>query len=369
MRALARLTPRGRPLPFPILCGTSSGAINAATLAIHADDFRRGVARLIRWWRRVRTDHVYRADLATLSRHGMRWLADVLGGQPGPDEAAAMLDNEPLRRLLGSAIDFGRVDARLADGTLHALAINATSYATGFAVTFFAANDAVAPWRRTRREGRRARLGVDHLLASTAIPFVFPAVQLDDEWHMDGSVRQLTPLSPALHLGARRVLVLAVGQFAGQHSSPAAQRSYPSFAQTAGHALSTIFLDNLAADVERLHQVNRLLSATTAEEIARRGLRYGHVDAFALSPSRDLGETALGYAARLPAGVRYLLHGFGSTRGTGANLTSDLLFEPGFVRALLALGYADAMARRDELEAFLAGSGPAWVPVPPPELA
>ena len=317
----------------------------------------------------MHTEDVYRADLATLSRHGMRWLADVLGGQPGPEEAAAMLDNAPLRRLLAGAIDFARVDDRLRDGTLHALAINATSYATGFAVTFFAAGEAVAPWRRTRREGRRSVLSADHLLASTAIPFVFPAVRLDGEWHMDGSVRQLTPLSPALHLGARRVLVLAVGQFAGQRPSSTPQNGYPSFAQTAGHALSTIFLDNLAADLERLHQVNRLVSVASPDEIARRGLRYGHVDAFALSPSMDLGETALGYAARLPAGVRYLLHGLGSTRGTGANLTSYLLFEPKFVRALLALGYADAMARRDEIGAFLAGSGPAWVPVPPPELA
>jgi NTE family protein len=322
----------------------------------------------------VRAEDVYRADLTTLSRHGMRWLADVLGGRPGPDEAAAMLDNAPLKRLLARAIDFSRVDASLRGGALHALAINATSYATGIATTFFAADDTQLPWRRMRREGRRARLDGDHLLASTAIPFVFPAVKLPghpddpDDWYMDGSVRQLTPLSPALHLGARRVLVLAVGQFAGQSAAPSGPRAYPSFAQTAGHALSTIFLDNLAVDLERLHQVNRLVSAASAEEIARRGLRYRHVDAFVLSPSQDLGATALLFAAQLPAGVRYLLRSLGSTRGTGANLTSYLLFERGFVRALLALGYADAMARRDEIDAFLAGSGPAWVPVPPANL-
>ncbi|MEO8485620.1 MAG: patatin-like phospholipase family protein [Betaproteobacteria bacterium] len=369
LRALAKLTPRGRPLPFPILCGTSAGAINAATLAIHADDFRRGVARLIRWWRRVRTADVYRADLATLSRHSMHWLADVLIGRAGPAEAASMLDSAPLGRLLRDAIDFSRVDARIRDGSLHALAINATSYSTGFAITFFAGATTAQPWRRMRREGRRAELGVDHLLASTAIPFVFPAVAIDDDWYMDGSVRQSTPLSPALHLGARRVLVLAVGQFAGQRNAPTHHPGYPSFAQTAGHALSTIFLDNLGADLERLHQINRLASVTTPDEIARRGLKVGHVDAFVLAPSRDVGEIALAFAAQLPGGVRYLLRGFGSTRGTGANLTSYLLFEPGFVRALLALGYADAMARREELEAFLAVVGASYVPVLPPDLA
>jgi NTE family protein len=369
LRALAKLMPRGRALPFPILCGTSAGAINAATLAVHADDFRRGVARLTQWWRRVRPHDVYRADLSTLSRHGMRWLADVVTGRPGPDEAASMLDNAPLGHLLHGAIDFASLDARIREGTLHALAINATSYSTGYATTFFAASDSAAPWRRTRREGRRAKLSVDHLLASTAIPFVFPAVRLDDDWYMDGSVRQQTPLSPALHLGARRVLVLAVGQFAGQRAPSASPPGYPSFAQTAGHALSTIFLDNLGADLERLHQLNRLASVCTPDAIARRGLTLGHVDAFVLAPSHDLGEIARLYADRLPAGVRYLLRGFGSTRGTGANLTSYLLFEPGFIRALLKLGYDDAMARREELEAFLAGTGAAYVPVLPPELA
>ena len=365
LRALARLVPRGSALPFPILCGTSAGAINAATLAIHADDFRRGVARLIRWWRRVRVAHVYRADLSTLSRHGMRWLADVLIGRAGPDEAASMLDNAPLRDLLRDAIDFARVDDRLRDGTLTALAINATSYSTGFAISFFAGGPAAEPWRRLRREGRPARLTVDHLLASTAIPFVFPAVQLDDDWYMDGSVRQLTPLSPALHLGARRVLVLAVGQFAGQRGAPPPNPGYPSFAQTAGHELSTILLDNLGADLERLHQLNRLASAVAPDELARRGLKVGHIDALALAPTKDLGETAMGYADQLPAGVRYMLRGFGSTRGSGANLTSYLLFQPGFIRALLALGFADAMARRDELDAFLTAGASGFVPVVP----
>ncbi|HEY8244660.1 MAG TPA: patatin-like phospholipase family protein [Casimicrobiaceae bacterium] len=369
LRALADMFRRGSPLPFPTVCGTSAGAINAATLAVHADDFRRGVARLMRWWLRVQVRDVYRADLATLSRHGMRWLADLLGGRPGPDDAAAMLDNSPLGNLLHDAVDFSRLDDRVRDGTLHALSINATSYSTGFAITFFAGQPGIAPWRRMRREGRRATLGHEHLLASTAIPFVFPAVRLEDDWYMDGSVRMLTPLAPALHFGARRIVVIAVGQFAGQRAAPDAHPRYPSFAQTAGHALSTIFLDNLGADLERLHQINRIASACPADQVAQRGLKLGHVDAFVLAPSKDLGEIALHFAPQLPVGVRTLLRGFGSTRGTGANLTSYLLFQPGFIRALIALGYADAMARRDELEAFLAGGAPSFVPLLPPELA
>lgn len=358
LRALAELSPRGSPLPFPVLCGTSAGAINAVTLAIHADDFRLGVARLTRWWRRVRYEDVYRADFRSISRHGMRWLAGVLTGRPAPAEAASMLDNEPLARFLGDAIDFGRLDAQIASGALHAIAVNATSYSSGFAITFFQGADALRPWRRTRREGRRDRLGLGHLLASTAIPFVFPAAPLGGDWYMDGSVRQLTPLSPALHLGARRLLVLSVGQFAGQQVKPAGLPSYPSFAQTAGHALSSIFLDNLAADLERLDHINRVAGAVRDDVLASHGIDLGHVDAFVLSPSRDLGESAMDHAGRLPGGVRALLRGLGSTQGTGANLTSYLLFDPVFVRMMLDLGYADAMARREELRAFLGGSWP-----------
>lgn len=369
LRALAELAPRGSPLPFPVLCGTSAGAINAVTLAVHADDFRCGVARLTRWWRRIRADDVYRTDLASLSRHGMRWLAGVLTGRPGPDEAASMLDNAPLARLLRDAIDFGRLDGRVGSGALRAIAINATSYSSGFAVTFYQGAETLAPWRRTRREGRRSRLGVEHLLASTAIPFVFPAAQVGGDWYMDGSVRQLTPLSPALHLGARRLLVLAVGGFAGQRVSSSDPARYPSFAQTAGHALSTIFLDNLGADLERLTQLNRIVGAVPRDALASRGISLGHVDAFVLSPSRDLGAAAMAHAHRLPGGVSTLLRGLGSTEGSGANLTSYLLFDPAFVQAMLDLGYADAMARRNELEAFLHGPGPNYLPWHPPESA
>ncbi|HEY5861633.1 MAG TPA: patatin-like phospholipase family protein, partial [Casimicrobiaceae bacterium] len=185
------------------------------------------------------------------------------------------------------------------------------------------------------------------------------------DYYMDGSVRQITPLSPALHLGARRILVIAVGQFSGQRPAPGAPvaPAYPSFAQVAGHALSSIFLDNLGADLERLAQMNRMIGLLSPRRLARNGLALAHVDAMVLAPSRDIGPIALEHAARLPAGVRTLLRGFGSTRGTGANLVSYLLFDRDFCRALLAQGYADAMARREELAAFLDARHAKFLPV------
>ena len=363
LRAVASIVGKRRPHPFPVICGTSAGAINAAGLATHADEFRRGVARLLRWWRRIDVADVYKADFATLSRHGIRFLAAMTGVGRPPPYAASMLDNAPLARLLAKVVDLDRVAWNVTDGALAAIAVNATSYNTGQAVTFFEGGASQRGWSRMRRRGEPATLTVEHLMASTAIPFIFPAVRVGNDYYMDGSVRQITPLSPALHLGARRILVIAVGQFSGQRPSQGTVPTYPSFAQIAGHALSSIFLDNLGADLERLAQMNRVVGLLSPLRLSRNGLALAHVDAMVLAPSRDIGPLALEYAERLPAGVRTLLRGFGSTRGTGANLVTYLLFDRGFCRALLALGYAHAMARRDELAAFLDEAQARFLPV------
>ncbi|HEY1328070.1 MAG TPA: patatin-like phospholipase family protein [Casimicrobiaceae bacterium] len=363
LRGLAHVLGRNAAPPFPVICGTSAGAINAATLAVHADDFRRAVARLVRWWRAVTVDDVYRTDLWSLAFHGVRFLGSLAGLGRVPEQVAAMLDNAPLGRTIGREIDLSRIDRMIKQGALRALAVNATSYATGQAVTFFQGALTVAPWHRMRRRGERCTIGVEHLMASTAIPFVFPAARLRDDYYMDGSVRQITPLSPALHLGARRLVVIAVGQFSGQRTVPAGPPRYPSFAQLAGHALSSIFLDNLGADLERLLQMNRVIDLAERNGAAHARLPAAHVDAFVISPSQDLGDLARAYVDRLPAGVRSMLRGFGSTQGTGANLPSYLLFDRGFCRRLMALGYADTLARREEIAAFLSGAHVRYVPL------
>jgi NTE family protein len=357
LRGVAQVLGKRPGNPFPILCGTSAGAINAATLAIHADDFRRGVAQLTRWWRHIEVSNIYRADLATLSSHGVRWLAALLGVGTVPKNAASMLESDPLAAFLAQALDLSRVQSAIDGGHLHALAINATSYATGHAVTFFQGAESATPWRRMRRRGERAKIGIDHLMASTAIPFVFPAVSLGEEYYMDGSVRQISPLSAALHLGARNLLIVAVGQFAGQSRlTNHVASNYPSFAQAAGHALSSIFLDNLGADVERLLQMNEVVDLVSPQALEEHGVALKRINALVLAPSRDLGALAATYAERLPRGVRTLLRGFGSQQGTGSGLVSYLLFDREYCDALMELGLADALARRDEIEAFLEGS-------------
>jgi NTE family protein len=313
-------------------------------------------------WRAITVTDVYRAALGTLMRHGVQLLTSLGGGGLGPERAMSLLDNAPLRRLLLAGIDAAKISSHIDAGNLHAVAINATSYGSGHAVTFYAADPQLTPWHRVRRRGERCRLDIDHVMASAAIPLVFPAVRLGDDYYMDGSVRQIAPLAPALHLGAMRVVVIAIGRFTGQAVTPAAPR-YPSLGQIAGHALSSVFLDNLGADLERLYAVNRHAAAggPNGHNDAR------HVDVLVLAPSTDLGALALRYAHRLPRGVRYLLRGLGSTQGTGANLLSYLLFDGDYCRALMRLGFADAMARRDEIVAFLADRAVNFVPLFPPE--
>jgi NTE family protein len=335
-------------------------------LALHADDFRRGVARLIRWWRRIAVSDIYRADFGATAIHSAQFLTSVLTGSRPPPGVASLLDNTPLSALVAREFDFARLASHIERRRLHALAINATSYSSGHAVTFFDGAPELPAWRRMRRRGERARLTAAHLLASTAIPFLFPAGRINGEYFMDGSVRQLAPLSAPLNLGARRVVVLAVGQFNGQRvTRDEAPPTYPSFAQAAGHALSTIFLDNLAMDVERMVQVNRLLALIPSAQASRSDLGLGHVDLLVLAPSRDIGAMALEHAHRLPSAMRTLLRALGSTQGTGANLTSYLLFDRGFCRALIALGYADTIRRRDEVAAFLAGASDKEPMLPP----
>jgi len=301
-------------------------------------------------------DDIYQTDFGSISRHSAQFLASVLTGSRPPPGVASLLDNSPLAHLITREFDFGHLASHIERRRLRALSINATSYSSGHAVTFFEGAAEIGQWQRTRRRGERTRLSHAHLLASTAIPFLFPAGRINGEYFMDGSVRQLAPLSAPLNLGARRVVVLAVGQFNGQGSPDETPPAYPSFAQAAGHALSTVFLDNLAMDVERMVQVNRLMDLLPATSATAAKVPFGHVDALVLAPSRDLGTLALEHAHRLPSAVRTLLRALGSTHGTGANLTSYLLFDRGFCRALLHLGYEDTIKRRDEVAAFLAGA-------------
>ena len=353
LRAIAALLPQGAPSPFAVLAGTSAGAINAAALAADATNFRRGVRRLVNVWKNVHAGHVYRADVRGIASCGARWLAALLLGGLGSRNPVSLLDNAPLERLLANQLDFGGIRKSIDAGALTAVAVTCSGYTSGESISFFEGSAAVEGWRRSRRVGVRTELGVAHLMASAALPFVFPPVRIHREFFGDGSMRQIAPISPALHLGAERLLVVTVAA-TGQAASPrVVSERCPSLAQIAGHALNSIFLDALEADLERLERINRTIALLNAAAGGVAHLVLKHVDCLVIAPSEPLEQIALRHVRALPRPVRFFLRGIGAMRRSGSNLASYVLFERPFCRALMRLGYRDAMARRDEILAFL----------------
>jgi NTE family protein len=350
LKAVDELLGHPRKNPFPIVCGTSAGAINAAALAIRADHFAEAVASLVEVWEGFRVQQVYRADWPGIIRTGARWVgALMLFARNNP---VSLLDNAPLREMLARTMAFERIQANIDSGAVHAVAVTASGYTSGQSVTFYQGGSGVEQWERTQRVGASTPLSVDLLLASSALPFIFPAVKFHREFFGDGSMRQMAPISPALHLGADRVLVIGTGR---QPQEPPRVRAslYPSLAQIAGHALNSIFLDALSVDIERLQRINNTLRCVAPEKAHELGLRLRPVDVLVMHPSQPIERIAARHVQEFPGAVRFLLRAVGAMNRNGSNLASYLLFESPFCRALIELGYADTMARREEMLAFL----------------
>ena len=353
LKAIAKILPRTAPSPFAVVCGTSAGAINAVALAMNADNLRTGVKYLLGFWKGFHVENIYRSDPIGVFTNAGLWLAGWLLSSMGINRLnhVSLLDNSPLKRLLHETLPLNKIQESLDAGFLHALGITASGYTSEQSVTFFQSRKDVQSWQRAHRLGLPTRIEIDHLLASSAIPFLFPAVRINREFFGDGSMRQIAPISSALHLGAKRVLIIGMGQSGQEPAKRIRVNNYPSLAQIAGHALNSIFLDSMEVDLERLRRINHTVSLVHEER--RSHTTLGHVDVLVIEPSQPIDKIARRYASNLPWSIRFMLRGLGAMRSSGANLVSYLLFEKGFCRALIELGYQDAMNRREEILAFL----------------
>ena len=345
--------------PFRVYCGTSAGAINATVLASAADEFFDAVARLALVWGSLEPAQVYRVDTGGALGNAAQWLGGAGLGWLIRRQPRAFFDTRPLNDLLIRMIDFDRLARNLQDGRFDALAVSASSYTSGRHVTFFQSRSAREQITRSQRLACPAVLSADHLMASSAIPFLFPAIPLTmegrHEFFGDGSMRQTAPVSPAIHLGARKILVIGSAELdrhAANRDATGSQYTYPSLAQIGAHALASIFLDALASDLERLERINRTLGMLAPDALARSTLQP--LQALVISPSRALDHVAQPHVKRLPPSVRSLLRIVGAPQGRGAGFSSYQLFARRYPRRRRAMGRRGALAKRAEIEAFFA---------------
>jgi NTE family protein len=341
LKGISELVWRGSRCPFGVITGTSAGAVSAIALASDPAHFRHAVYSIERVWREFRVHHVIKADTLTVVRSGLHWMLALLTGGWLVHSPRSLFDNSPLWELLKRNLDFDGIPRGLYKKHLHAIGICATSYTDADSVTFYSCASPIEPWIRASRKGARVHLTLDHLMASLSMPFLFRPIFLNQQYYGDGAMRQTSPLSPALHLGANRLLVVGVGDPSVAGIGMRNPGAEPTFGQMFGFMLDSLFMDQLHSDLERINRTNE-------DPKAR------HIDCLVLTPSQDLSEIARRHRHELPRSLRALLRTMGANNAAGRQLLSYLLFERGYTRELMALGQSDVRSRGEEIRSFLA---------------
>jgi NTE family protein len=354
LKAIAQMLPKRAKNPFAIISGTSAGAINAAVLASRARNFEQAVERMEHVWSNFSSEQVFRTGYGTMLRTSLHWLTTLVTGGRLVRNPDAFFDATPLRNLLERNIDFSRIKSAIDLGYLESLAVTASAYTSARSVTFFQSSRSTQRWSRVRRIGRPEVIGLDHLLASAAVPFLVAPVKIGGEYYGDGAMRHRAPLSSAIRLGADRVLVLGVrDERPDPEPADFEQPDRPSLAHLAGYMLDTLFMDGVYSDIERVTRINTILEHLGVSEIhTKQGLLHT-VQTFLVVPDEDIREIAAQYAHEMPRSMRLLLKALGSMNAMGMQLVSYVLFESGFTRELIRMGYRDARLMEEDLRAFM----------------
>ncbi len=347
IKAIMEFMPEG--FHFPIVNGTSAGAINAVVMASHAKNQRHGIARLHHFWSTIHCPDVYRTDARQIFKTMAKVIGSVLLGRFGVKPPNSLLDNAPLAELLRRELRLPQIQEAIDEGVLDGLSITASSYDTAIAKCFFQANEAAIPWHRTRRVGLREDITVEHIMASTALPFLFPAQLIGNEYYGDGGLRMTAPLSPAVHLGADRILVIGTRD-ESPINVPDEPGEYPSMGELGGYMLDTIFMDTMMADLSRLKRINRTLDMIPEKN--RKQVHLRPIQTLIIKPSVDVRDITAAHADCIPSPVKTLLKMIGGW-GKDWRMPSYLLFEPSYTKALIDLGHQDAMNQASEIKAFL----------------
>ncbi|HQQ73963.1 MAG TPA: patatin-like phospholipase family protein, partial [Pseudomonadales bacterium] len=350
LKAIAEMLDSDCANPFPIICGTSAGAINAATIASHADCFSRGVAGLEQLWGTLRSEQVHRVGYTELMGSTLKLLLSFFRSGITFGRPLSLFDNMPLYHLLMENIQLQRLPKLIESGRLHALCITALGYQTGQSISFFQGDASVEPWRRARRIGVRTELTHKHLMASSALPALFPAVKINREYFGDGAMRQTAPMSAALHLGAKKLLVVGVsGNRKNGHADPRQLvTNSPSLAQIFAQLLNSAFIDAMEEDIDMMQRFNKFINEM--DENKREQMRVRPVEVLVIEPSVRFDELASRHIQSLPKAMRIFLKTIGATQpGRGASIASYLLFEASYCQDLMQHGYADCMAQADKV--------------------
>lgn len=346
---------KNKPIPFPILTGASAGAVNVTFMASTEGSFYDVTSRLVDLWSHMEFNHVFRTDIASMSKIGASWIRNLsFGGLFGTGTGNALLDTSPLLDLIVSKVNFSNIRKQIDKGIVDVIGVTASSYASGWEITFVEGGKSVKPWERANRQGVVTEITHQHVMASSAIPIFFPPFKVGSDYYGDGCLRMTSPLSPAILLGAQRLFAIGIQYHASLHDHPLPTLTHsPSVAQIIGIVLNALFFDTLLTDHDHLEKVNQFLTSHADPRKRRKGeVELKLIESLLVLPSEDLGLVARRFSKRLPRAFRYLLKGLGRKPDEGMDLVSYLMFDKKYCTALIDIGYHDAEMKITEIEAF-----------------